>query len=238
MATTPGVNYPGILQITAGTEIDDWAPEYNSTMVEIDAQIKARANEIAGKAATVHTHAGADITSGTLPGARMPALTGDVTSTVNTVATTIAAAAVTNAKLANMAANTIKGSVAGGVPADLTGAQVLTIAGAASAASVTSAITTEVEVPKTASFTLTAAEAGKMVTFNAASGVTCTVNSSVFAAGNRVDILQLGAGQVTFAGSATRRSSGGKTKLSGQYSGATIWFISATEYVLFGDIAL
>jgi len=53
--------------------------------------------------------------SGTIAAARMPALTGDVTSTVNTVATTIAANAVTNAKMATMAANTIKANATAGV---------------------------------------------------------------------------------------------------------------------------
>ena len=55
-----------------------------------------------------------------------PNHTGDVTS-VGDGATTITADVVTNAKLANMAANTVKGSVAGGDPIDLTAAQTRTI---------------------------------------------------------------------------------------------------------------
>lgn len=46
--------------------------------------------------------------SGTLPAAQFPALTGDVTTSAGAVATTIAANAVSNSKLAQMAANTIK----------------------------------------------------------------------------------------------------------------------------------
>lgn len=73
--------------------------------------------------ATTDTTVATNITSGTLPGARMPALTGDVTSTVNTVATTIAANAVTNAKLATMPTLTVKCNATGGaaVPTDCTG---------------------------------------------------------------------------------------------------------------------
>jgi hypothetical protein len=58
------------------------------------------------------------------------ALTGDVTASQNSNATTIANDAVTNAKLANMAEATIKGRASGagtGDPQDLTGAQVATI---------------------------------------------------------------------------------------------------------------
>lgn len=76
--------------------------------------------------ATVASSANAgDLSAGTLLAARMPALTGDVTTTVGTVATTIANDAVTNAKLANMATATLKGRTTAGTgdPEDLTGTQ-------------------------------------------------------------------------------------------------------------------
>lgn len=50
---------------------------------------------------------------GTIAAARMPALTGDVTSTVNTVSTTIASGAVSLAKMANLAANSVIGNATG-----------------------------------------------------------------------------------------------------------------------------
>lgn len=54
-----------------------------------------------GLASVAASGSAADLTSGTLPDARMPALTGDVTTAVGTVATTIAANAVTTAKINN-----------------------------------------------------------------------------------------------------------------------------------------
>ena len=67
----------------------------------------------------------------TLPTAAMPALTGDVTTAGGALATTIANSAVTNAKLANMAASSIKGNTSGSpaAAADLTGAQAAGVIG-------------------------------------------------------------------------------------------------------------
>ena len=60
--------------------------------------------------------------SGSLASAQMPALTGDVTTAAGSVATSIAANAVTNAKLATMAAWTFKANNTGtsAVPTDIT----------------------------------------------------------------------------------------------------------------------
>jgi hypothetical protein len=70
-----------------------------------------------------------NLASGTLPAARMPALTGDVTTSAGAVATAIANDAVTNAKLANMATQTIRGRTTAGTgdPEDLSVAQVKTM---------------------------------------------------------------------------------------------------------------
>ena len=63
----------------------------------------------------------------TLPTAAMPAITGDVTTSAGTVATTISAGVVTLAKQANLAANSVEGNLTGSaatpvaVPASTTG---------------------------------------------------------------------------------------------------------------------
>jgi hypothetical protein len=69
--------------------------------------------------------------SGSVAATQMPALTGDVTSSAGSVATTIAANVVTNAKAAQMGANTIKGNNTGGSAnaADLTVAQTQALLG-------------------------------------------------------------------------------------------------------------
>lgn len=113
---------------------------------------------------------------------------------------------------------------------------------------VTSAIQTQIDTKtnklitanrQTASYTLVAGDADKLVEMNVASANNLTVPASTFSAGTQILLAQYGAGQTTIvAGSGmTIRSNGGKLKLSAQYSGATLVFISGTEAYLFGDIS-
>jgi hypothetical protein len=86
-------------------------------------------SDITGDAAIASSGSATDLIAGTLPAARMVALTGDVTNTVGTVATTIANNVVSNAKLAQMATLTVKGNNTGGTAnaLDLTMAQLAAI---------------------------------------------------------------------------------------------------------------
>lgn len=92
------------------------------------------------------------------------------------------------------------------------------------------------------SYTLVLTDAGKMVTMSNASANTLTVppNSSVaFPTNTRIDLLQYGAGQTTIAAGSgvTIYSSGSKLKLTGQYSGATLWKKATDTWVLIGDLS-
>lgn len=90
------------------------------------------------------------------------------------------------------------------------------------------------------SYTLALSDAGKLVTLSNAAAITLTIPthaSVAFPIGTRIDLVQYGAGQVTVGGSGvTIRSSGSKLKLTGQYSGATLWKRGTNEWVLIGDI--
>ena len=89
-------------------------------------------------------------------------------------------------------------------------------------------------------YTLVLADNAKVVTLSNASAITVTVptNASVaFPIGVQVNLVQLGAGQVTVTSSATIRSQGSKLKLNGQYSAATLLKINTDEWVLVGNTA-
>ena len=91
-------------------------------------------------------------------------------------------------------------------------------------------------------YTLVLTDAHKLVTQSNASAITTTIppNSSVaFEIGDQVNLLQLGAGQVTVAAGAgvTIRSEGTKLKLKGQYAAATCVKIASDEWVLVGNLA-
>lgn len=122
------------------------------------------------------------------------------------------------------------------------------VAGAATAAAALTALGAEPATlvnginNYTLNTTLALVDAGQVVEMNAAGALNLTIppNSSVaFPVKTRIDIVQIGAGQVSFVAGAgvTIRSSGGKLKLTGQYSGACLYKRGTDEWVLMGDIA-
>lgn len=79
---------------------------------------------------------------------------------------------------------------------------------------------------KTASYTLVAADAGTRVVMNSATATTITVNTSLFAAGDNLQILNIGAGVCTVtAGTATVSTSGTLALVAN--AGGTLYFTSA-----------
>jgi len=89
-------------------------------------KIRSVVNAVDGKQATLASSTSNTISSNQVQRA---ALTGDVTASANSNATTIASGAVTNAKMANMTANAIKGNNTGAAaaPKDLTVAETKTL---------------------------------------------------------------------------------------------------------------
>ena len=86
-------------------------------------------------------------------------------------------------------------------------------------------------------YTLVAADAGKLVTLTNAAAITLTVPASTFTAGQRVDCLVLGAGMVTVVGSGATVNGTPSLVSRAQYSAFTVLFTSATTAVVVGDLA-
>lgn len=85
---------------------------------------------------------------------------------------------------------------------------------------------------KTASYVLTAADAGTTVIMNAAGATTITVNTALFAAGDTVNIQNIGAGTCTVtAGTATVNTAG--SLALAQYEGGILYFVSASVATYF-----
>ena len=85
---------------------------------------------------------------------------------------------------------------------------------------------------KTASYVLTAADAGTTIQMNSASATTITVNTALFAAGDSVQIQNIGAGICTItAGTATVTTSG--SLALGQWEGGFIFFTTTSAAIFF-----
>jgi hypothetical protein len=92
-------------------------------------------------------------------------------------------------------------------------------------------------------YTLVLSDLGKLVELNNAASITLTIptNASVaFAVGDRIDLLQTGAGQVTIVGAAgvTVNSESSKLKLAGQWAAATLIKRAADTWVAVGNLAV
>lgn len=91
-------------------------------------------------------------------------------------------------------------------------------------------------------YTAVLGDDGDLVTCDNAAAITFTIppNSSVaFGIGTQINIMQLGAGQVTVTAGAgvTLRSQGSKLKTAGQYAVATCCKIATDTWVVIGNLA-
>ena len=83
---------------------------------------------------------------------------------------------------------------------------------------------------KVASYTLVASDAGTRITMSNASATTITVNTSLFTAGDTLEILNIGAGVCTItAGTATVATS--STLALSQYDGGVLYFTSTSAAI-------
>jgi hypothetical protein len=87
------------------------------------------------------------------------------------------------------------------------------------------------------SYTVQSSDVGKLITLTNGSPVALTVNTGLgLSAGQRIDLFQNGAGQVTVGGTATLRSTP-TLKLRAQYSAATLICLGGDVFALVGDLA-
>lgn len=95
------------------------------------------------------------------------------------------------------------------------------------------------EVSKTASFSVTDADAFKLIVINSSSAVTVTLPTAL-TAGNWWEFLNIGTGQVTFAAgtSATVISPDSRLKIRAQYSYARAILRASNQFSLGGDLVL
>lgn len=96
---------------------------------------------------------------------------------------------------------------------------------------------------QTASYTLAASDAGKVIEMNvsSANNLTVPLNSSVaIPVGTSIDVVQYGSGQTTIVadGGVTILSSGSKLKLTSQYSAASLYKRGTDEWIAMGDLSV
>jgi hypothetical protein len=87
-------------------------------------------------------------------------------------------------------------------------------------------------------YTAISSDLNKLVTLNNSSAITVTINTSLaLSAGQRIDFVQLGTGQVTFSNSSVTLNGTPGLKLRARYSSATLICLSSDNYILVGDLS-
>ena len=89
---------------------------------------------------------------------------------------------------------------------------------------------------KTANYTTASTDAGNTIN-STNSAITVTINNNL-TAGQRIDFVQTGTGQITFAAGSgvSLASKNSKLKTAGQYSAATVLCLASGSYILVGDL--
>ena len=121
---------------------------------------------------------------------------------------------------------------------DFTAGQVLTAAELDAVATAMVAINAQTGT----TYTTVLGDDGKLITADNASAIALTIppNSSVaYGIGTQINIMQLGAGQVTITAGAgvTLRSAGSKLKTNAQYAVATCCKIASDTWVVVGNLS-
>ena len=91
-------------------------------------------------------------------------------------------------------------------------------------------------------YTVVLADDGKLVTCDNAASIALTIppnSTAAFGIGTQINIMQLGAGQVTITAGAgvTLRSAGSKLKTNAQYAVATCCKIATDTWVVIGNLS-
>ena len=90
-------------------------------------------------------------------------------------------------------------------------------------------------------YTLVAADLGKLVTTSNASPVTVTIPADVFVAGNQINIQSIGVGLTTISGGAVTITSTGASAsapiLRARYSAATVICTASNVFTIIGDLS-
>jgi hypothetical protein len=92
---------------------------------------------------------------------------------------------------------------------------------------------------KSANYAIVAADEGSVIR-STGSAITITVDNVLTQAGDRIDFIQAGAGQITFAAGSgvTLSSKGSKLKTAAQYAGCSVVFGGSGVYYLIGDLSV